>query len=49
MKDNKTTRIELRTTPTEKEQIKAFAEKHDMTISELLRSLLYKAMKQEDK
>lgn len=33
-KEIKTTRLEMRLTPTEKEQLRAYAEKHEMTMSE---------------
>lgn len=42
MKEIKNVRIEIRLTPTEKELIKRYAEKHNTTISETVRNLCYK-------
>lgn len=39
MKDNKTTRIEIRVTPKEKDMIKEWAAKHNITVSEAVRML----------
>jgi hypothetical protein len=39
MRDVKNTRLEIRLTPAEKEQFKAYAEKHDMTMSEAVLSI----------
>ena len=40
MKDNKTTKIDVRMTIQEKEQLKQFAESRKITISELVRQAL---------
>ena len=42
MKTNKTQKIEIRLTPEEKELIKEYAKKHEITISEAVRSFCYK-------
>jgi len=42
MKENKTARMEIRLTPAEKEKLKQYAEKHNMTVSETIRDLCYK-------
>jgi hypothetical protein len=40
-KEFKTTKIEIRLTPTEKEQLRAFAEKRHCTMSEAIKWLCY--------
>lgn len=40
MKENKTTKIDIRMTAQEKEQLKAFAEGRNISISELVRQAL---------
>lgn len=49
MKDNKTSRVELRLTPTEKDRLKQYAEKHGLTMSEAIRSICFRVFQQEDK
>ena len=44
MKDKRTAKIDIRVTPEEKELIKEYAAKHDMKVSELIRSFCYKAL-----
>lgn len=43
----KTANVILRLTPAQKEEIKAFAEAKNMTISGLIRWLLYQTMKED--
>lgn len=47
MKDGKTTRIEIRVTPREKELFKEYAEKHNLTMSEAVRMLCQEIFKEE--
>ena len=49
MKENKTARLELRLTPEEKEQIKEYAEKRDMSASEFIRWACQRIFNQEEK
>lgn len=50
MKEKRTAKIDIRVTPEEKELIKAYAERHDMKVSEVIRSFCYKAfIKEENK
>lgn len=48
MKEVKNTKIEIRLTPTEKEQIREYAAKHDMSMSEAVLSLCQRIFSQED-
>ena len=48
MKEVKNTRLEIRLTPTEKEQIRDYAEKHDMSMSEAVLSLCQRIFNQEE-
>ena len=48
MTDNKTTRIEIRLTTQEKEQLKNYANQHNITISKLFREIIQKLIKGED-
>ena len=41
--------LKIRVTPKEKEQIRAYAEKHNLTMSEAIRQLCYKIFSQEEK
>lgn len=47
MKENKTKKIEFRLTAEEKEKILAYAEKRNMTMSEVVRDLCYKIFEGE--
>lgn len=47
MKENKTKKIEFRLTAEEKEKILAYAEKHNMTMSEVVRDLCQKIFEGE--
>ena len=47
MADNKTTRIEIRLTEKEKQQIKDYAVSHSTTISKLFREFLQKKLEGE--
>ena len=49
MKDNKDKKIEVRLTEKEKEQLKAYAEKRHMTMSEVIRVLCEKIFQEDDK
>ena len=49
MKDNKDKKIEVRLTEKEKEQLKAYAEKHHMTMSEVVRVFCEKIFQEDDK
>lgn len=42
MKDNKTSKIEIRLTPEEKEKLREFAEKRHTTMSEVIRQMCEK-------
>ena len=48
MKDKRTAKIDFRVTPEEKELIKAYAEKHNMKVSEAIRSFCYKMFIKEN-
>ena len=48
MTDNKTTRIEIRLTEKEKQQIKDYAINHNTTVSKLFREFLQKILKGEE-
>lgn len=48
MADNKTTRIEIRLTEKEKQQIKDYAVNHNTTISKLFREFLQKKLEGEE-
>ena len=48
MKETKDKRIEFRLTAEEKEKILAYAEKHNLTMSEVVRELCQKIFNQED-
>lgn len=45
MKENKTTKIDVRMSQQEKEALKAYAEAHNTTISELVRMALNNIMR----
>lgn len=47
MKENKTVRFEIRLTEKEKEQLKAYAANHNLSMSAAIRDLCYKAFGQE--
>lgn len=47
MDNNKTTRIEIRLTEEEKEQIKNYVNKNNTTISKLFREIIQKLIKGE--
>lgn len=49
MKDNKTTKIDVRMSQQEKEQLKAYAAEHETTISELVRQALNYIMRGNQK
>ena len=49
MKETKDKRIEFRLTPEEKEKIIAYAEKHNLNMSEVIRELCQKIFNQEEK
>lgn len=48
MKENKTTRLEIRLTPTEKEKIKKYAEEHNKTITQVVKELCQFIFDMED-
>lgn len=48
MGDNKTTRIEIRLTKEEKEQIKDYVINHNTTVSKLFREFLQKKLEGEE-
>lgn len=48
MTDNKTTRIEIRLTEEEKQQIKDYVNKNNTTISKLFREIIQKLIKGEE-
>ena len=48
MKEVKNTTIQIRLTPTEKEQIRNYAEKHNMTMSEAILTLCQRIFYQEE-
>lgn len=47
MKETKTSKLEIRLTPTEKEKIKTYAEQHNMTVSQVIRELCQKIFESE--
>ena len=49
MKETKTTRLEIRLTPEEKEKIKAYAAEHNKTISAVVRELCQMIFESEGK
>lgn len=49
MKEIKDKKIDLRVSAAEKERIKEYAEEHDMTVGELIRSALNRFMAIENK
>lgn len=48
MADNKTTRIEIRLTEKEKQQIKDYVNKNNTTISKLFREIIQRLIKGEE-
>ena len=48
MSENKTTRIEIRITEQEKQQLKDYVEKNNTTISKLFREIIQKLIKGEE-
>lgn len=48
MKEVKNTKIEIRLTPTEKEQIRAYADKHGISMSEAVLGLCQRIFSQEE-
>lgn len=48
MKEVKNTKIEIRLTPTEKQQIRDYAEKHNISMSEAVLSLCQRIFAKED-
>ena len=49
MPENKITRIEIRVTEKEKEQIKQYTKKNNITISQLFRKLIIEVIQNEQK
>lgn len=47
MTENKTTRIEIRLTEEEKQQLKEYTEQHKTTISKLIRKIIQQIIKGE--
>ena len=47
MTENKTTRIEIRLTEEEKQQLKKYAYQHKTTISKLIREIIQQIIKEE--
>ena len=47
-KENRDTVLKVRLTPTEKQKIEDYAEKYNMTMSEVVRELCYKIFNQEE-
>lgn len=44
MKETKNTFIKVRVTETERKQIQEYAQAHNMTVSDLIRSAIYRVM-----
>lgn len=48
MLDNKTTRIEIRITEQEKQQLKKYVSQHNTTVSKLFREIIKKLAEEEE-
>lgn len=48
MKDIKDIQIKVRITATEKDKISSYCEEHNLTVSDFLRSAIYKKLKEDN-